>query len=374
MLRAAVAAVCVEHHAQRCYGALPVPAVLFGIIGMSGARHLRRAFQCDGAAVADFLRHAPLSIRELSFSLKSGDLDGVLAALRDSAHHHTQLRRLRLAGIGGKTSEAAAAAVAVMPRLRYLELGGIDAALAIDAARAAGSPLRHIGLNGDGGDAIDWGGSLQLRSIAVRSCTALRSAALPASLRRVSSRCFHRSGLAHIDLAHTQVSDIGAEFAAGSRALATVALPPTLAIIGPSAFAGCAALVQLDLAHTAVALLPTAFCASCAGLATVVLPPCLARVGDDAFSGCAALRQLDLGGTAVVAIGGMFALRCTGLAVVRLPATLEHIGPGAFNECPVFAAVAVGAPSALRYVGASFGVSCPLLPPLYPQALLPPEL
>lgn len=92
--------------------------------------------------------------------------------------------------------------------------------------------------------------------------------------------------------------------------IVTLNLPPTIEIIGNSAFSGCKKLKEVSFNSNLKEIGYSAF-GSCTSLSQVKFPESLITIADKAFSGC------------------------TGLKEINIPSNIVNIGNNVFNGCPI---------------------------------------
>jgi hypothetical protein len=398
-LACAVASVAVGDACHVRYGRLlPIPALAWGPLSMSGARYLEvcgdnfetfPAHASPGGRVAlpaalRWLQLAPVNVASLHL-LAAGDAEAAAVFAAMDAHRcHAFLRRLNVCATAGAAA-AVVAATSGLPHLRSLTVAGDGAAVLTHAAQRTVTrlaardctaadmgvsrclSLRQLSLGG--GllvTALQLSGLTQLTSIGagcLAGCAALRSVVLPASLRYLGAGAFAGcDGLERVDMSATQVTLLCGALRS-CRALAAVAFPPTLTALldggdgGACALSYAVALPAVDLTHTRLAVTGQNFMDSCSALASIALPASLRRVGDFALNHCDALSVLDLAGAGVEEVGAGFCSFARGLARVTLPASLRLIGAWAFTHCVSLAAVDMAA-TAVSVLGEGFGQDC----------------
>ena len=140
----------------------------------------------------------------------------------------------------------------------------------------------------------------------------------------------------------------------GCRELVSVKLPPSLEIIGSSAFEDCSALTSVILPDGVTEIGESAF-SGCSALNSLNLPKGLKRIGASAFCGCEALRDIALpdGLTEMGrnAFGG-----CDALEEIALPASLSALPDYAFEQCASLRRISV--PASVSSIGALAFLKC----------------
>jgi len=141
----------------------------------------------------------------------------------------------------------------------------------------------------------------------------------------------HRSRLRTVDLAAcTSLREIDESAFFTCETLQSIVLPPSLEVIGPSAFAGCSSLVHVDASR----------CVE------------LAEVKGNAFGSCPRLVSVDFGAcTSLRVIGQMAFAVCTALESIRLPHSIKIIEHFAFAQCSQLVSIDLRACASLEKIG-----------------------
>ena len=159
---------------------------------------------------------------------------------------------------------------------------------------------------------------------AFESCSSLQSVELPSSLESIAGGAFQGC----LFMGSIEVDPDNATYAIVDGALvdmsrnALVCLPPAL---GASSYA---------VPDFVVAIEPYAF-SSCDSLESVKLPPSLEMIGNSAFDGCGKLMKVVIP-SSVTSIGDRAFSSCDSLESVEVPESVEYIGYKAFPENPGF--------------------------------------
>jgi hypothetical protein len=315
-------------------GGIPVPALAFGALGMSGVRVVtlvQRPSSDAGAlvqGVVEYLRRAPLNVAALTLFVKldAVALHSVVDALRDNPRHR-HIRRFVLhwdillsAAAGAQLVEATCG----MPAMRVLRIRGGGAGVALAAAEKT---LRRAHVSEIDVPALVLAAYPRLRWMSVSGCPFLESITLPPSITDLGYAFAQQTTRLHTaDLSRTAIVATPPCFL-NRTALHTIALPRGLARIAHHFLCECHDLVALDISNTAVTKLGEYFVADCRALQTALLPATLRTVGDSAFRLCPSLAALDLSHTELTCIGNNFLYHggVPGLVVV-LPRTLSSTG------------------------------------------------
>jgi hypothetical protein len=336
-LRCVAAVSMLEHLTHAAYGTQQVPALAFGPISMSAARHVevsvvrapgpvRHAIRT--ATIARLLYVAPLNVARLTFHVPSSralDFRQLSDAIRDNPCNSfiTELR-------GAFADDAAQAQALVdtfggFAHLRSLAVGG---PAALELVAPAASTLRSIAFASFPGDALLLAALPRLRRASVNSCGTLARVELPPTLRRLGEGfCSQNHVITRCDLSNTQLVAVPDDFFNCCRSLVGVLLPATVRSIGRACFRECAAMACVDWAHLpAVTTLEARALIGCDALVAVALPASLTKVGPWCFARCTALKALDLSHTMVHTIANDFLLGCHAVATLALPASLATVG------------------------------------------------
>lgn len=155
---------------------------------------------------------------------------------------------------------------------------------------------------------------------AFAECKALKSVAVPASLKTIGTKAFYNcQSLATLDLSKANLSTLGER-----------------------AFYQCKALQKIDFSAASLTAIPLqAFC-DCAALTEVVLPTRLQSIGIEAFARCKALAKLYVTGskqdvampsTNFTTIDNNAFIECESLPYFSISSTVKKIGDKAFYKC-----------------------------------------
>lgn len=113
---------------------------------------------------------------------------------------------------------------------------------------------------------------------------------------------------------------------AGKKALASIALPSGLKVIGDAAFAGCTSISAITLPASVTSIGEYAF-AGCTSLTDVMLPASVEQVGAGAFMRCTSLKSLTAAsGSRLASIGEGALMDCPALTAIDLGTSLQAIG------------------------------------------------
>lgn len=123
-------------------------------------------------------------------------------------------------------------------------------------------------------------------------------------------------------------------------ALETVVLPASLNALPASCFDGCSSLKSVTL-PTGITSIPNYAFRNCAVLETISMPSTIKSVGQYAFSRCSVLTGIDLP-LGFQTIGEYAFEQCNAITSVDFPSTLASIGPYAYASCTALTSVTVG--------------------------------
>ena len=189
------------------------------------------------------------------------------------------------------------------------------------------------------------------------SCTNLRSAQLPTTLKTIGSYTFY-----------------------GCKKLESIVLPEGLTKLGWNSFSGTglkevtvpAAVTEMESAAFYNSALETATVKSkimgnsmfdrCAKLESVTLNENIERIESDAFYQCGALKKIKMPKN-LKEIGSYAFSGCTSLQTVIMPTTLLEIGNYAFRDCKALQQINV--PSGVTSIGSSTFDGCSSLKSIY---------
>ena len=169
--------------------------------------------------------------------------------------------------------------------------------------------------------------------------TAIESVIFPATgTAAIGEGAFAGAGLKRLELTSGKAEIADGAFAAClSLGEVDIHAPAT---VGRYAFRGCTALRRADL--LGVTTLGDKAFASCHALTTVVFDPTLAVIGSSAFEGCA-LTAADLAATRVTALGDRAFADNSCLESITLPKGLKDLGKGTFFDCTALGDITIPA-------------------------------
>ncbi len=127
------------------------------------------------------------------------------------------------------------------------------------------------------------------------------------------------------------VTMIGDSAFSRCQGLKDVTIPDGVKIIGEGAFSGCRNLVRIDLGNGVESIGDSAF-SSCESLKEIKIPDHLNSLGNRVFSNCSELEKVTLGKT-ISNIGDDLFFCCGRLTEVTIPPSVEKIGTRVFYEC-----------------------------------------
>lgn len=136
-----------------------------------------------------------------------------------------------------------------------------------------------------------------------------------------------------------RASRLKAEQAELRKSITRITLPPTICMIGESAFYSCEALEQINIPDRVTIIKERAF-GSCARLSGIELPENITEIGAGAFWGCSSLSAVKLP-EGITAINTYTFSGCHSLKSVIIPKTVESIFRCAFYHCSALEKVVV---------------------------------
>lgn len=162
-----------------------------------------------------------------------------------------------------------------------------------------------------------------------------------------------------------KVVELSASFFSGLENVEKVILPPSVSVVGESAFDGCTALTSIE----APGLIKTGNLAfrGCTSLTEITLPNTLTQLGDSAFQGCTALKKVVLPEGLRTLPNSAF-LACTSLTDVQFSSKLLSVEDYAFANCTSLTRLAF--PDTLTTIGNNAFLSCAKLS----EIILPADL
>lgn len=199
------------------------------------------------------------------------------------------------------------------------------------------------------------------------------------------------SALNTIDLTYSTLTVIEGDGTYGTfqncSGLTSVALPPSLLVVGNKAFYMCYGLLELTLPISVVEIQQSAF-QYCSAMISVVIPQTVAIIakdvfygcslanfnggnlqlsslsvlGDGAFAACEKLQSVDLTGSTIIDVKGNPATSsgtfadCRGLVSVVLPVTVKTVYDWAFINCSALQSIRVRALDAVCFAATFQGV------------------
>jgi hypothetical protein len=267
--------------AQLCHAAHgndAVPCVAFLLLNLTAARDLVH----DRADALAFLAlDPPLNLRRLRLPYDA-PLTAIVAALL-AAPHHKQLREFCWPyPVTAADGEAIVGALDGAASLRRVAMRGAGHLL---VARAAAATLRSVAFQDDEAACCDmapFGALRRLESDHCRMKIGLTAATLPPSLRVIGASAFYAcTKLTKLDLSGlTQLRHIGDNFCTMTPLLLVVDLPPSVATIGCGCFAWCGIAVVDFSALTRLTSIGVEFCQGCTGITRTLLPPNVTHIGE----------------------------------------------------------------------------------------------
>lgn len=165
------------------------------------------------------------------------------------------------------------------------------------------SELKFIGddaFSGSGITAVEVPSGIETWYGAFSGCGALKYIAIQPGVKRIPGDAFADcTGLSGINLASTDVTEIGAGAFSGCKNMRLATLPRGIKTIEENAFSSCSSLLTIDLNGTE-------------------------EIGESAFSGCTSLGEVIM--NSVITIGNLAFVGCADLTEFVLPATVTKIG------------------------------------------------
>lgn len=123
-------------------------------------------------------------------------------------------------------------------------------------------------------------------------------------------------------------------------------IPPSVTVIGKSAFFGCAGLTSVTIPDTVTRIGHLAFC-RCTGLTNIVIPDSVTEL-DSAFDDCTGLTSIVISNSVTEIKNHAFA-GCTGLKDIVIPNSVEVIGISAFQNCKTITSIVI--PDSVTKIG-----------------------
>ena len=198
-----------------------------------------------------------------------------------------------------------------------------------------GENVKSIGSEAFGGctniESVDWN---------VKKCTAPN----PFKGAKVAGVTAFRMG--------NKVSVLPARLCAGMSSLTTIALPPTVRVIGEGAFQGCSKLQTINLPEGLARIEKSLFSGD-RSLTVIVIPDRVKAIEQEAFMGCSGLQSLTMG-DGVTRIEKYAFSGASSLTELIIGDSVRYIAEGAFASCKSLTAVTFGssvdsiAPNAFR--------------------------
>lgn len=164
---------------------------------------------------------------------------------------------------------------------------------------------------------------------AFTGCSALKSLAIPASVKSVDSfeGC---SSLTEIVIPDG-VTVLGNNVFSGCTALSKVTLSANLGALPGMAFEGCTSLTSITIPNKVTAIEYNAF-RGCTALKSVAFSTELSTMAESVFHDCTSLESVKLP-SKLLTMGSNAFDGCTSLKTVELPLSLSEIGGYAFKDC-----------------------------------------
>ncbi|MDE7163475.1 MAG: leucine-rich repeat domain-containing protein [Clostridia bacterium] len=147
------------------------------------------------------------------------------------------------------------------------------------------------------------------------------------NLKFIGERAFAESGITAVEVPASVQAWDGAF--RECRSLSNIAIQRGVKKIADSAFTDCTRLEGLDIAATDVVEIGNSAFSGCKNLRLATLPNGIKKIGNYAFNSCTALMSVDL--KAVEEIGESAFYRCTSLTEYDLPACVTEIGESALG-------------------------------------------
>ena len=147
------------------------------------------------------------------------------------------------------------------------------------------------------------------------------------NLKFIGERAFAESGITAVEVPASLEAWDGAF--RECRLLSNIAIQRGVKRIADSAFTDCTGLEGLDIAATDVVEIGNSAFSGCKNLRLATLPNGIKKIGNYAFNSCTALMSVDL--KAVEEIGESAFYRCTSLTEYDLPACVTEIGESALG-------------------------------------------
>lgn len=117
-------------------------------------------------------------------------------------------------------------------------------------------------------------------------------------------------------------------------------IPPTVKIIGSTAFWGCTGLDSISIPDSVEEIKEEAF-KDCKGLEEIIIPDSVTKIGEGVFKGCSGLTDVKLSNKITEIPENLF-LNCTGLKSIGIPDSVTKIGNNAFSGCTSLQSVGIG--------------------------------
>lgn len=117
-------------------------------------------------------------------------------------------------------------------------------------------------------------------------------------------------------------------------------IPPTVKIIGSTAFWGCTGLDSINIPDSVVEIQEEAF-RGCKGLEKITIPDSVTKIGENVFHGCSSLTDVELSNKITEIPNSLFS-SCTGLKSIGIPNSVKKIGNYAFSECTSLRSIGIG--------------------------------
>jgi len=172
-------------------------------------------------------------------------------------------------------------------------------------------------------------GVTEIQFACFRGCS-VKKITLPKTLKTLSSRVFHMSGLESVTLPDS-ITSIGDHILADCPSLKSANWPAGTTYMPDYAFAGSAALETVTLPDTLTTIHRGIF-RSCKALVMTTLPESVTQIGEELFYDCDALTSFTIPGK-LTNLNHNFFNECDGLKEITIPANIITMGNGIFYDC-----------------------------------------
>ena len=160
------------------------------------------------------------------------------------------------------------------------------------------------------------------------SGTGLKEVTVPAAVTEMESAAFCDSALETVTV---KCKIVGSSMFDGCTKLESVTLNDNINRIESYAFYKCEALKKIKMPKNLKEIGFYAF-SGCTSLQTVIMPTTISEVGDNAFENCKALQQINIP-SGVTSIGSSTFDGCSSLKSIYIPSTVNEIKSYVFDGC-----------------------------------------